>query len=74
MLAYRWTDCGWKRSLTAADGHTFGADVVARALKAPVQLASAPDGRLLIAEADGRVRVLRPGSSDREEVAFDARA
>jgi hypothetical protein len=60
--------------VTAADGHTFGADVVARGLKAPVQLASAPDGRLLIAEADGRVRVLRPGSSDREEVAFDARA
>ena len=60
--------------VTAADGHAFGADVIARGLKSPVQLASIPDGRLLIAEADGRVRVLRPGQSDREEVAFDAGA
>jgi hypothetical protein len=60
--------------VTAADGRTFGADVVARALEAPVQLAAAPDGRLLIAEADGRVRVLHPDRPDRQEVAFDARA
>jgi glucose/arabinose dehydrogenase len=39
-------------------------DVVARELKGPLQLASTPDGRLLIAESDGRVRIVRPGQLD----------
>jgi hypothetical protein len=61
-------------AVTAADGRTFAAAVVARALKAPVQLASVPDGRLLIADADARVRVLFPGEPGSEELALDARA
>jgi hypothetical protein len=55
-------------------GLAFAVDVVARRLNAPVQLASTGDGRLLVAEADGRVRVVRPGEPDRAERALDARA
>jgi glucose/arabinose dehydrogenase len=60
-------------TVAASGGLTFAADVVARALKAPLQLASTPDGRLLVADADGRVRVVRPGE-DRIDAALDARA
>jgi glucose/arabinose dehydrogenase len=59
---------------TTSGGLAFAADVVARALKAPLQLASTPDGRLLVAEADGRVRVIHPGEPERGEAALDARA
>lgn len=61
-------------TVTTAGGLTFAADVVVRALKAPLQLASTPDGRLLVADADGLVRVIRPGEDDRFEAALDARA
>ena len=61
-------------TVTTPDGLAFAVDVVARALKAPLQLAPTPDGRLLVAEADGRVRVIRPGEADRGEAALDARA
>ena len=60
--------------VTAGDRLSFAADVVARGLKGPVQLAWAPDGRLFVAEADGRVRVVRPGEPERDEVALDVRA
>jgi hypothetical protein len=42
-------------------GISFSADVVARGILAPAQLAVTPDGRLLAAEADGGVRVVHPG-------------
>ncbi len=61
-------------TVAASGGLTFAADVVARALKAPLQLASTPDGRLLVADADGRVRVVRPGERERIDAALDARA
>ena len=41
---------------------------------APAQLAWLPDGRLLVAEANGLVRVVRPGELDRDEPALDAPA
>jgi hypothetical protein len=43
-------------------GLDFSADVVARGILTPAQLAATPDGRLLAAEADGGVRVVHPGS------------
>lgn len=61
-------------TVSTAGGVAFAADVVARALRAPLQLASTPDGRLLVAGADGLVRVVRPGEPDRIETALDARA
>ncbi len=60
--------------VTAHGGLAFAMDVVARGLKGPVQLASTPDGRLLVAEGDARVRVVRPGEPERGDTALDARA
>lgn len=65
---------GLESTVTMASGPTFAADVVARSLKAPLQLASTPDGRLLVAGGDGLVRVVWPGDPDRVETALDARA
>jgi hypothetical protein len=42
-------------------GFSFSADIVARGILAPAQLAATPDGRLLVAEADGGVRIVHPG-------------
>ena len=60
--------------VATSDGLVFAADIVAVDVKAPAQLAWAPDGRLFVAEADGRVRVVRPGDRERGEPALDARA
>ncbi|MCY4661454.1 MAG: PQQ-dependent sugar dehydrogenase [Acidobacteria bacterium] len=43
---------------TAADGTRFLIETVATGLEAPGSLAFAPDGRLFLAEAPGRIRVL----------------
>lgn len=48
-------------------------EVVAEGLRGPVQLAPAPDGRVFVAEADGRVRILAAGAVE-PAVAYDARA
>ena len=60
--------------VTMDDGQAFAVDVVTRGLLAPAQLAWLPDGRLLVAEASGLVRVVRPGQPDRGEPALDAHA
>ena len=44
--------------LTTSDGHQFGADIVARGLDDPSDLAIAPDGRVFVAERAGVVRVV----------------
>jgi glucose/arabinose dehydrogenase len=51
----------------------FTADVIARGISAPAQLAWIPDGRLLVAEANGGVRVVRPGVAGRTVHAIDSR-
>ncbi|MDH4064190.1 MAG: PQQ-dependent sugar dehydrogenase [Acidobacteriota bacterium] len=63
---------GLEAVVTAADGRVFAVDVVARDLQAPMQLVTTPDGRVLVAEADGRVRVIRPGEPMREASALEA--
>jgi len=60
--------------VATSDGLAYGVDIVATGVKAPAQLAWAPDGRLFVAEANGRVRVVRPGEEDRGEAALDARS
>ena len=57
-----------------ADGLIFAVEIVAAGVKAPAQLAWSPDGRLFLAEADGRVRVVYPGEGSSGELAFDAGA
>ncbi len=57
--------------VTTANGLAFAVDIVARGVQAPAQLAWLPDGRLLVAEADGRVRVVRPGEPERGILALD---
>lgn len=58
----------------AGDGLAFVADVVARDIHGPAQLALLPDGRLLVAQADGLVRVTRPGQPPSGEPALDVHA
>jgi len=53
-----------ERVITIADGLSFTADVVATGVRAPAQLAWLPDGRLLLSDADGRVRMVRPGEPE----------
>lgn len=65
---------GLESTVAISGGLTFAADVVARTLKAPMQLASTPDGRLFIATADGLVHLVHPGEPDRTVTALDARA
>lgn len=60
-------------TLAVAGGRTFTADVVARSLESPVQMDAAPDGRLLVAEANGRVSVVHPAAGDRPRLALQAR-
>jgi hypothetical protein len=57
--------------VTIADGLSFTADIVATGVRAPAQLSWLPDGRLLLAEADGRVRVVRPGGRENRDPALE---
>jgi glucose/arabinose dehydrogenase len=59
-------------SITIADGLSFTADIVTTGVRAPAQLAALPDGRLLISDADGRVRMVQPGEVENREPALDA--
>ena len=61
-------------TVTAPDGKAFTADVVARSVRTPIQLASTPDGRVLVADGGGLVRVVHPGQPERVEAALDPRA
>jgi hypothetical protein len=47
--------------VSTSDGLVYETDTIAAGVKGPAQLAWAPDGRLFVAEADGRVSVIRPG-------------
>lgn len=58
--------------VTLADGLSFRADIVATGIHAPAQLAWLPDDRLLVAEANGLVRMVRPGEANHDETALDA--
>jgi len=53
-------------------GLEFTADTVATGVRAPAQLAALPDGRLLVSDASGRVRMVDPGEPDRGEWALEA--
>jgi hypothetical protein len=53
---------------------SYDVQVVARDVRAPAQLAPLPDGRLLVAEATGRVRMVRPAEPGRDAAALDAAA
>lgn len=46
-------------------------DVVARGVRLPAQLAPLPDGRLLVAEAGGRVRIVHPEAPAASAVALE---
>jgi glucose/arabinose dehydrogenase len=50
-------------SFVSSDGVRFRADIVARGLTDPVDLAAAPDGRILVAERGNRVWILTPGGT-----------
>ncbi len=60
-------------SAVSVPNDAFSIDVIARGLRGPVQLASTPDGRLLIAEGETGVRVVRPGGLESPDLALDAR-
>ncbi len=59
--------------IPVSDGLALVADVVATGLEAPAQVAAAPDGRLFVAEASGRVLAVDPDEPDRTERALDTR-
>ncbi len=50
--------------LTTTDGAELRLDVLSEELTAPTALAIAPDGRVFVAEREGRVRVFRNGAFD----------
>jgi glucose/arabinose dehydrogenase len=54
------------RLLTTADGLELRLDVLSDQLAGPTAVAVAPDGRVFIAEREGRVRILRGGALDPE--------
>jgi glucose/arabinose dehydrogenase len=60
--------------VTLADGTSYAVDVVATGVQAPAQLAWLPGWRLLVSEANGRVRMVRPGEPERGELALEAGA
>ncbi len=49
-------------TFTAADGTRFGVQTLATGLQIPWSLAFTPDGRLLVTERPGRVRVIQNGA------------
>src|SRR5688500_1607834 len=49
-------------TFTAADGTRFGVQTLVAGLQIPWSLAFTPDGRLLISERPGRVRVYQNGA------------
>ncbi len=57
----------------AFGGLEFTADTVATGVRAPAQLAALPDGRLLVSDADGRVRMVHPGQEEDRDPALEAR-
>jgi hypothetical protein len=63
---------GLVRVIPMADGRTVAADVVARGLTTPVQMAALPDGRVLVADDVGRIRMIHPAQPDRGGEAVDA--
>lgn len=74
-LASALPDAGHARAVAAAPGLVVAApvaEVVARGIRMPAQLAALPDGRLLVAEAGGRVRMLHPEQSEPAAVALEA--
>jgi len=54
-------------------GLEFKTDTVATGVRAPAQLAVLPDGRLLVSDAAGRVRMVHPGEEEGREPALEAR-
>jgi len=50
--------------LTTTDGAELRLDILSDHLIAPTAVASAPDGRVFIAERQGRIRILRNGALD----------
>jgi hypothetical protein len=60
--------------ISLADGLSYTADVVASRVAGPAQLAWLPDGRLVVGDANGQVRFVRPGQAPDSEAALDAHA
>ncbi len=55
--------------VTTSDGVELRLDVVTEQLESPTAIAPAPDGRVLVAEREGRVRILRNGVLDPQPAA-----
>jgi hypothetical protein len=73
-LSLAWARSGAVRlapTLTLDDSLTFTADIVATGVRAPAQLTALPDGRLLLSDATGQVRVVRPGEPEDRAPALD---
>lgn len=65
---------GASSSDARSDKPASAADVIARDVRMPAQLAALPDGRLLVAEAGGRVRVVHLEAPSAPVVALEAGA
>jgi hypothetical protein len=63
---------GLQATVQVSPDLVLAADVIARGIRAPAQMAWMPEGRLLIAEADGGVRVVHVDGNDRAVYALDA--
>jgi glucose/arabinose dehydrogenase len=51
-------------TLTTADGLRLAVETVADGFEKPVDVAVASDGRLFVAQQDGRIRILEPGRAE----------
>src|SRR5205814_7088277 len=51
----------WPTTVVTEDGVRLRLEQIAKTVIAPTDLAFAPDGRVFVAERDGRVRVVREG-------------